>query len=217
MAVGSADQQRPDLAVLGLGRTNFGFVLLLPAGLKLDLAHVELRVVGEQEGLPIPESSAMAEGVIESVVGTLMSGWAWRVGRQGHRAPLIVRKGGEVIGRTVANRPRPDLAAAGIGDGRHAFAIDLGPLGATGDDDLEVIFDTGEPLHRLFAPSEPGRSAVDAELRQAPGPVTTAALETATVSASHPSGKSSLSPEAVEALMAAINLGEDEGGIRSLG
>jgi hypothetical protein len=34
---------------------------------------------------------------------------------------LDIYAGSELVGQVVANRFRPDLAAAGIGDGRHGF------------------------------------------------------------------------------------------------
>ncbi len=54
-------------------------------------------------------------------------GWALDGARPGHRLSLELCLGDEVVGTGVADRPRADLEANGIGDGRHAFEIAVPP------------------------------------------------------------------------------------------
>jgi Hint domain len=68
---------------------------------------------------------AMAHrGSLEIAAHTLVAGWAF-AGVEAGPVALSVVVNGAVIGQVVADRYRPDLAAAGIGDGRHAFFFRL--------------------------------------------------------------------------------------------
>jgi glycosyltransferase involved in cell wall biosynthesis len=64
-------------------------------------------------------------GSIDLVSGNAIEGWAWDPERPGSPVSLVVLADGAVVGRCLANRLRPDLADAGIGDGRHAFVLQL--------------------------------------------------------------------------------------------
>jgi len=70
-------------------------------------------------------------GKVDIAAGRLVAGWAFS-GAEAGPVPLAILVNGAVVGRMVADRYRPDLAAAGIGDGRHAFSFVL-PKGLDGD------------------------------------------------------------------------------------
>jgi autotransporter passenger strand-loop-strand repeat protein len=63
-------------------------------------------------------------GNVELATRTLLAGWAF-AGADAGPVPLAILANGAVIGRVVADRHRPDLEAAGVGDGRHGFRFRL--------------------------------------------------------------------------------------------
>ena len=64
-------------------------------------------------------------GNIETVSATRVDGWAWDPDRADAPVSLLVLADGAVVGRCLANRWRHDLLEAGIGDGEHAFSLEL--------------------------------------------------------------------------------------------
>jgi hypothetical protein len=64
---------------------------------------------------------------VESIGNGLLEGWAIDADNTGRTVEVEVLVDGEVIGRTLANAYRPDLYAAGLGDGNCAFAMALPP------------------------------------------------------------------------------------------
>src|SRR4051794_37554257 len=59
-------------------------------------------------------------GLVEVRGPQLISGWAWRA--DGPPLTLLFRLNGEVCGSCVADRMRPELADAGMGDGHVGFS-----------------------------------------------------------------------------------------------
>lgn len=64
----------------------------------------------------------MVRGVVDGVNTKSVSGWAYSP-NPGERLSVEAVINDQVIGKAVANRPRPDLAAAGFGDGNCGFEI----------------------------------------------------------------------------------------------
>ena len=64
-------------------------------------------------------------GFIDIAEGDRIEGWVQDMANPDQPVLIDVVAQGRVIGRAAANIHRPDLAAAGIGDGRHAFRIAL--------------------------------------------------------------------------------------------
>jgi hypothetical protein len=64
-------------------------------------------------------------GKLEWVDHTVISGWAWLTDHPTVPVVLEVVDRGEVIAVAVADRFRSDLKRAGIGDGHHAFHVEL--------------------------------------------------------------------------------------------
>lgn len=71
-----------------------------------------------------PHAPAL-DGCVDAVADGRLYGWAWDRERPDDRLAVEVRKGEAVLAVGIADRPRPDLAASGIGDGAHAFELDL--------------------------------------------------------------------------------------------
>src|ERR1700721_1608609 len=63
----------------------------------------------------------MLRGEIDFVDFETIRGWAQDQSRPDHPVSLIVTDNDALIGNVLANCYRPDLEAAGIGSGRHAF------------------------------------------------------------------------------------------------
>jgi hypothetical protein len=64
-------------------------------------------------------------GKLEWADRSMISGWAWLSDHPGIPVVLEIVDKGEVIAVSVADRYRADLRRAGIGDGHHAFHVDL--------------------------------------------------------------------------------------------
>jgi hypothetical protein len=66
----------------------------------------------------------MVRGSVDGITGTEIRGWAFVQGRQ---EPLVVQAvlNHEILGETIANLHRPDLATAGLGDGKSGYVINL--------------------------------------------------------------------------------------------
>jgi hypothetical protein len=66
----------------------------------------------------------MIRGSVDGVTGTEVRGWAFVAGR---REPVLVQAilNHEILGEAKANIHRPDLAAAGLGDGKSGYVISL--------------------------------------------------------------------------------------------
>ncbi|MGD0109512.1 MAG: hypothetical protein ABSC06_36615 [Rhodopila sp.] len=66
----------------------------------------------------------MVRGSVDVVTSTEIRGWAFVSGRQ---EPVLVQAilNHEILGETTANLHRPDLAAAGLGDGKSGYVINL--------------------------------------------------------------------------------------------
>jgi autotransporter passenger strand-loop-strand repeat protein len=62
-------------------------------------------------------------GHIEHVSRARIAGWAYLPDHKHEAVELEILDGDGVLARVVANQPRPDLARACIGDGRHGFAL----------------------------------------------------------------------------------------------
>jgi hypothetical protein len=64
-------------------------------------------------------------GAVDNVGAEKIYGWAWHPDHPAERLRIEVRLGGRVALTARADFARPDLPAAGIGDGNHAFEIKL--------------------------------------------------------------------------------------------
>jgi hypothetical protein len=89
------------------------------------------RKLAEHAGLLSHDRNAgTLRGHIDVVSPQLIEGWAQSATHPEAPVCLDVYAGGKLIGRTLANRYREDLRAAGLGSGRHSFsfAVPEGPI-----------------------------------------------------------------------------------------
>ncbi len=99
------------------------------------------------------------EGHLDCLVGTVLYGWCWKQS-SGDRVPLRLDLDQRDAGRAVASQFRADLYASAIGDGWHAFAIDLDDQADMQDDTVVRVL-TEDSVFVL-----PGSGQTLAELRQ---------------------------------------------------
>jgi len=83
-------------------------------------------------------------GYVEATTATQIVGWAWTPGTPGQRVLVQALLDDAVIAEAAADRARDDLARNGIGDGRHAFELQLPEMAATRRGELRVIAKTTE-------------------------------------------------------------------------
>lgn len=110
---------------------------------------------------PTPASEPVAaaepvQGFVEAVGPAEIHGWAWSPGAPGARLRIELHAGGAVLDATLADRPRPDLARNGIGDGAHAFVLPM-PQDEPAALRLVAVAPDGTVVPLPGAPEPPGR------------------------------------------------------------
>ena len=129
---------RPDLAAQGIGDGHHGFTFAIPGGLSGPRHRIEVQRASD--GAPLDRSPLVLQleppmalvaaaagamllaGALDVATRDRLSGWAWHSGSD---APVALQllDNGRLLTRVLANMDRPDLRAAGIGCGRHAFDV----------------------------------------------------------------------------------------------
>jgi len=97
----------------------------------------------------VREISGVYEGGLQGVGNGQAIGWAWSPGDPDARIGVKIVLDGEVVAEGSAQLERPDLAAAGKGDGAHGFVIDLPAAAAAAG------------RHRILALAGPELAALD--------------------------------------------------------
>lgn len=131
------------------------------AALLADAQAVLSRLQPTPEAGP-PDDTLQApayEGHLDCLAGTVLYGWCWKRS-SGDRVPLRLDLDHRDAGRAVASQFRDDLYASAIGDGWHAFAIDLNAGDAAVREDAVVRVSTEDSAFVL-----PGSGRTLAELR----------------------------------------------------
>jgi hypothetical protein len=67
------------------------------------------------------------QGNIDALTPTRIAGWAMDFAHPDLPVRLDILLGADIIGTVLACDPRDDLAAAGMGNGNHAFALEISP------------------------------------------------------------------------------------------
>ncbi|MCR6631653.1 MAG: hypothetical protein NVV74_17300 [Magnetospirillum sp.] len=113
--------------------------------------------------------AARLEGFIDALDGGRLFGWAWDRLHPQERLRIDVSIDGAVVASTTADQLRPDLRASGIGDGQHAFEVEV-PEGAS-PTVVAISPSTGERLDlRMQEPEEQGTETL-ALLRRVAGAI----------------------------------------------
>jgi hypothetical protein len=83
----------------------------------LTNAHAEILEAEKR-----PEASNVT-GCIDAIAGDRVFGWAWDPQQPAFRIAVRIEVAGKLIATALADQPREDLAANGVGDGAHAFEV----------------------------------------------------------------------------------------------
>jgi len=122
---------------------GFAVAAIHQAGLALPA-----RLGGESLPLPPDPDAPAITGYVDliRIAGDQaeIHGWAWAPDWPGAAVAVEARLDGDVVAVAPADRNRPDLAAAGIGDGRHGFAIRFDACLLDGTREL-VVAGVGSP------------------------------------------------------------------------
>jgi len=105
--------------------------------------------------------ASQLQGRVDAVEGRRLYGWVWNRARPTERLLIRITLNGASIASTTADMPRVDLRRNGIGDGGHAFEVELPDSVGQDTADLAVAAiapSTGEELV-LQAPSQDERAA----------------------------------------------------------
>ncbi|MFN7106664.1 MAG: glycosyltransferase [Brevundimonas sp.] len=104
-------------------------------------------------------------GSVDSSSKVYVSGWAYDKSRPMARQTVYMEHEGRIVSTAVARQHRPDVAAAGFGDGRYGFQLPV-PLAmrAIGADSVTVglMDDAGgrHPLGEMFVPRDTLKAAI---------------------------------------------------------
>jgi hypothetical protein len=83
--------------------------------------------------------SGAIRGAVDNVGARKIYGWAWYPDRPDERLTIEVRLGKDVMITSVADFARTDLPQAGIGDGNHAFEIELNAECVARRNELQIV------------------------------------------------------------------------------
>jgi len=108
-----------------------------------------------------PQAGPQLQGRVDAIEGRRLYGWVWDSAHPTERLEVRITLNGEIIASATADMPRVDLRRNGIGDGGHAFEIELPEIAGQDMTSLAVMAaspSTGEELV-LQAPSHDERAA----------------------------------------------------------
>ncbi|CAN7654346.1 hypothetical protein [Bosea sp. LjRoot237] len=104
------------------------------------------------------QTPARLNGRVDALDGNRLHGWIWDETRPEERLTVRLMRNGLKVQEAVADQGRIDLRRNGIGDGRHAFAMELDDRTAAARDALTIVGvspSTGAELElRLPPPAE---------------------------------------------------------------
>ncbi|GGF66443.1 hypothetical protein GCM10007301_27670 [Azorhizobium oxalatiphilum] len=97
---------------------------------------------------PVPAEAALA-GRMDAVDNGQLFGWVWDRNRPDSRLLVRILLDAVEVASGIADKPRVDLRRNGIGDGHHAFAIDLPQQALQSPERLTVIAVSVNPAAEL--------------------------------------------------------------------
>ncbi len=163
LAMAVASDDRPDLVQAGVGDGRHGFSIELKPGLLAEGGHIlHLRCVDTRLAVPgspiILQSSAEAPAPafrwhLDQITDAEVSGWISMPDDPMRHCVLVLKEADRIHARSVASRFRPDLLAAGIGDGCYGFSLQMPSSLLDGENHLLEIVEehtghllTGQPI-----------------------------------------------------------------------
>lgn len=129
-----ADAPRQDLRVAGIGDGVHGIRFTVPGRLFANVARdVALYALADDDQsveldrrqISFQQRTHLLDGRVETFRRGRCLGWVWSPWDADQRVAVEAVWNGTVVGTAIADKPRKDLFAAGIGDGAHGFEIAL--------------------------------------------------------------------------------------------
>ncbi len=117
-----ADRYRADLNKAGLGSGCHGFAFHAPAGIVLDPERLIVRRAAD--GMAIHSVPQLTRGSLDSVTKARVEGWMQSLEAPDEPVLVQIMMHGIIVGEVRADRYRPDLETAGLGNGRHGFVFE---------------------------------------------------------------------------------------------
>ncbi|WP_245881344.1 hypothetical protein [Thalassospira marina] len=96
------------------------------------------------QGQPRADGPPVLEGNVDAIDRERLFGWVWCPQRPDAQVDVIVRMNGHTLLKVKADRERIDLRRNGIGNGKHAFEIELPEAALAAADSLSVVAITPE-------------------------------------------------------------------------
>ena len=126
-----ANLYREDIRNAGIGNGFHGFSFTTPASLKNGVSHsIRTRFGGTATDLSMSPRTISCSGVAPSYQGfhdgagcNTISGWAWNQNDPNSPINVDLYDGSTFLATVPAIQYRPDLVAAGIGNGFHGFSL----------------------------------------------------------------------------------------------
>jgi Spherulation-specific family 4 len=130
LAVVPANEFRQDLLNAGIGNGKHGFIFTVPASLRDRMTHSISVQVGTSAFRLINSPKTITcgtqyNGFLDAVTCDIIDGWAWDSSQPNSPINVDVYDGTTLIATLPADKFRPDLQPAGIGNGYHAFHVPL--------------------------------------------------------------------------------------------
>jgi matrixin len=131
IATVSANIFRQDLLNAGIGNGAHGFSFATPASLKNGLPHsIRVKFAGTSTDLSSTGrtiscggTAALNQGYLDMANCQAIAGWAWDRNQPNTPISVDIFDGTALIATVLANQSRPDLLAAGIGNGVHGYSF----------------------------------------------------------------------------------------------
>ncbi|WP_181704522.1 hypothetical protein [Chthonobacter rhizosphaerae] len=112
---------------------------------------------------PAPAAPRL-QGRLDALEGNRLFGWAFDPDAPSERLVVKVRLAGREIASVSADRPRVDLRRNGVGDGGHAFDVDLPAEAMDRLDALEVVALSGAKPPLVLPMPRPAERAAEAAI-----------------------------------------------------
>ncbi|MDI7865242.1 hypothetical protein MRS76_25420 [Rhizobiaceae bacterium n13] len=114
------------------------------------------------DAVPEQDNTKPMNGRVDAIDMGRLFGWAFDPMAPDQRLTVRVLLDGKVIAESVADRSRPDLRRNGIGDGKHAFEIELPDLLQSRASDLVVVALNGSGSEQTLRVPKPDEQAAEA-------------------------------------------------------
>jgi hypothetical protein len=83
--------------------------------------------------------ASQIQGRLDAIEGRRIFGWVWDRTHPAERILVRILLDGRMVASAVADLPRIDLRRSGIGDGAHAFEVELPEMIASTPDNLTIV------------------------------------------------------------------------------